>query len=165
MLVDDGLLQRNNGTWTVAGNVSALAIPPTIHALITARLDRLDREERAVIERAAVVGRVFWWGAVAELSPERERPAIGSSLQSLTRKDLIRPDKSELGQEDAFRFSHILIRDAAYSGIPKAVRAELHERFAAWVQARNAETTCIDWRFTSPDARIKLKHLYPAITL
>ena len=139
MLVDDGLLQRNNGTWTVAGNVSALAIPPTIHALITARLDRLDREERAVIERAAVVGRVFWWGAVAELSPERERPAIGSSLQSLTRKDLIRPDKSELGQEDAFRFSHILIRDAAYSGIPKAVRAELHERFAAWVQARTKD--------------------------
>src|SRR5439155_5766006 len=68
-----------------------------------------------------------------------ERPAIGSSLQSLTRKDLIRPDKSELGQEDAFRFSHILIRDAAYSGIPKAVRAELHERFAAWVQARTKD--------------------------
>ncbi|MGH2555994.1 MAG: ATP-binding protein, partial [Actinomycetota bacterium] len=139
MLADEGLLQRSNGSWTVTGDISTLAIPPTIHALITARLDRLEREERAVIERAAVVGRVFWWGAVAELSPEGERPAIGGGLQSLTRKDLIRPDQSELGQEDAFRFSHILIRDAAYSGIPKAVRAELHERLAGWVHARTRD--------------------------
>src|SRR5215208_7109597 len=61
MLVDDGLLARRDGSWEVAGDVSALSIPPTIHALLSARLDRLDDEERAVIERAAVVGRVFWW--------------------------------------------------------------------------------------------------------
>jgi class 3 adenylate cyclase/tetratricopeptide (TPR) repeat protein len=139
MLADDGVLQRTNGSWTVTGDVSALAIPPTIHALITARLDRLETEERAVIERASIIGRVFWWGAVAELSPETERANIGSGLQSLSRKDLIRPDRSELGQEDAFRFSHILIRDAAYNGIPKAIRAELHERFAGWVQARTKD--------------------------
>jgi class 3 adenylate cyclase/tetratricopeptide (TPR) repeat protein len=139
MLADDGILQRTNGSWTVTGDPSTLAIPPTISALVSARLDRLEREERAVIERAAVIGRVFWWGAVADLSPEDERPAIGGGLQSLARKDLIRPDRSELGEEDAFRFSHILVRDAAYNGIPKATRADLHERFARWVQARTKD--------------------------
>jgi tetratricopeptide (TPR) repeat protein len=139
MLADDGLLKRLNGSWAVTGDISSFSIPPTIQALITARLDRLEAEERAVIGRASVIGRVFWWGAVADLSPEEERGGIGSGLQSLSRKDLIRPDRSELGQEDAFSFSHILIRDAAYSGIPKATRAELHERFAAWVQARTKD--------------------------
>jgi class 3 adenylate cyclase/tetratricopeptide (TPR) repeat protein len=133
MLVDDGRLVRNNGSWTVAGDISTLAIPPTIHALITARLDRLDQEERAVIERASVVGRQFSWGAIAELFPPGKREGLGSDLQSLTRKELIRPDRSDLSDEDTFRFAHILIRDAAYHGIPKATRADLHERFAEWV--------------------------------
>jgi class 3 adenylate cyclase/tetratricopeptide (TPR) repeat protein len=139
MLADTGVLQRSNGSWTLTGDLAALAIPPTIHALITARLDRLEGKERAVIERASVIGRVFWWGAVAQLSPEEERAAVSSGLQSLTRKDLIRPDRSEPGEEDAFRFSHILIRDAAYKGIPKATRAELHERFAEWAEAKTSD--------------------------
>jgi class 3 adenylate cyclase/tetratricopeptide (TPR) repeat protein len=137
MLVDDGRLQRSNGSWAVAGDISAETIPPTIHALLTSRLDRLEREERAVIERASVIGRQFWWGAVTELSPEEQRIGVGSRLQALTRKELIRPDRSELSEEDAFRFAHILIRDAAYRGIPKAVRADLHERFADWLEAKS----------------------------
>jgi class 3 adenylate cyclase/tetratricopeptide (TPR) repeat protein len=133
MLVDDGLLRRDNGGWIIAGDSATVDIPPTIHALLTARLDRLDQEERAVIERASVVGRQFWWGAVAELSPDEQRGGLGGRLQSLTRKELIRPDRSDLSGEDTFRFAHILIRDAAYRGIPKAIRADLHERFADWV--------------------------------
>jgi class 3 adenylate cyclase/tetratricopeptide (TPR) repeat protein len=133
MLVDDGRLRRDNGSWTITGDSSTVAIPPTIHALLTARLDRLDQQERAVIERASVVGRQFWWGAVAELSPDEQRGGLGGRLQSLTRKELIRPDRSDLSEEDTFQFAHILIRDAAYRGIPKAIRADLHERFADWV--------------------------------
>jgi class 3 adenylate cyclase/tetratricopeptide (TPR) repeat protein len=140
MLVDDGLLERRDGFWVVTGDLSSLRIPPTIHALLSARIDRLDDEERAVIERAAVIGRVFWWGAVAELSPDEQRPRVGTHLQALTRKQLIAPHRSTLAGEDAFRFAHILGVDAAYSGIPKAARAELHERFAAWV-----ERTRRDW--------------------
>jgi class 3 adenylate cyclase/tetratricopeptide (TPR) repeat protein len=136
MLVDDGLLKPADGRWIVAGDLSHLTIPPTIHAVLTARLDRLEDEERAVIERASVVGRVFWWGAVAELSPAEQRPLVGSHLQSLVRKELIRPGPSEPTEEDAFSFTHILIRDAAYSGIPKSTRAELHERFADWIENR-----------------------------
>jgi tetratricopeptide (TPR) repeat protein len=120
----------------VTGDLSALTIPPTIQSLLTARLDRLTEEERAVVERASIIGRVFWWNAVSELTPEHLRPNIASGLQSLTRKELIRPDRSELGEEDAFRFAHNLVRDAAYGGIPKATRAELHERFAHWIETR-----------------------------
>jgi class 3 adenylate cyclase/tetratricopeptide (TPR) repeat protein len=137
MLVDDGVLQRRNGTWTVAEDLSGLAIPPTINALLTARLDRLERDERAVIERAAIVGRVFSWEAVAWLSPPEDRARVILQLQSLSRKELVRPDYTEIGE--SFRFTHILIRDAAYGAIPKADRAELHERFADFIEAEARE--------------------------
>jgi class 3 adenylate cyclase/tetratricopeptide (TPR) repeat protein len=137
MLVDDGVLRRRNGTWDVVGDLSGLAIPPTIQALLAARLDRLDSAERAVIERAAIVGRVFSWEAVAWLSPAEARPGVILQLQALARKELVAPDYSEIGE--SFRFAHILIRDAAYGAIPKADRAELHERFADFVEAEARE--------------------------
>jgi predicted ATPase/class 3 adenylate cyclase len=139
MLVDDGVLQLSQGRWAIVEDLSRISIPPTIQALLTARLDRLEVNERAVIQRASVVGRVFWWGAVSELSPEELRPSVSSNLQSLIRKELIRPDYSDIRQEDAFRFAHILIRDAAYQGIPKAIRADLHERLSRWIDLRTRD--------------------------
>jgi class 3 adenylate cyclase/tetratricopeptide (TPR) repeat protein len=136
MLVDRGVLQSLKGRWTVTGDLSSITIPPTIHALLTARLDRLEPEERGVIERGSVAGRLFWWGAVSELSPPELRPRIGGCLQSLVRKQLIEPNRSDIGREDAFRFTHILTRDAAYDGIPKSRRAEMHERLADWIEAK-----------------------------
>ncbi len=136
MLVDDGLLVPLDASWSLTGDLSTLSIPPTIHALLTARLDRLADDERAVIERASVIGRVFWWSAVTAMSPEDERSSVGACLQSLTRKELIGPHRSELLDEDAFRFAHILIADAAYRAIPKASRADLHERFAEWLSTK-----------------------------
>jgi tetratricopeptide (TPR) repeat protein len=108
--------------------------PRTIQALIGARLSRLDEGERAVIHRASVVGKIFYWGAVAELSNAEVRPNVGSHLQALLRKELIEPEASTFAGEDAFRFSHVLVRDSAYDSIPKRIRAELHERFAAWLE-------------------------------
>jgi class 3 adenylate cyclase/tetratricopeptide (TPR) repeat protein len=113
-----------------------LEIPPTIQALLAARIDRLATEERAVIERASIEGRMFHRGSVAELLPEQARPRVGSHLMTLVRKELIRPDLATLAGDDGFRFGHILIRDAAYDSIPKRLRAELHERFADWLEAR-----------------------------
>jgi class 3 adenylate cyclase/tetratricopeptide (TPR) repeat protein len=108
-----------------------LAVPDTIQALLSARLDRLAPGERALLEAAAVVGKEFWLNAVLHLSaPEAEVSAL---LQRLVRRGLIQPERSSLPDEDAFRFGHILIRDAAYSGISKEIRAELHERFADWL--------------------------------
>ncbi len=97
-------------------------------------MDRLSQEERLVIRSAAVIGKVFWWGAVAELTPESLRPGVGGALQTLVRKDLIHPEASTFAGEDAFRFHHILIQEAAYRGTPKEARAELHEAFAKWLE-------------------------------
>ena len=135
MLADDELLRpATAGHWESVRDLSDVAVPPTIHALIGARLDRLSTDERAVTRRASIAGKVFWWGAVTELSPPPDRPAVGTHLQTLVRKELIRPERSAMEGEDAFRFHHLLIRDAAYQGTPKVERAELHERFAGWLE-------------------------------
>ena len=134
MLADDELLRPEAGRWKSVRDLSDLAVPPTINALIGARLDRLGRGERAVTRRASVIGKVFWWGAVAELSSPEERPDVGGHLQTLVRKELIQAERSRMEGEDAFRFHHLLIRDAAYQGTPKAERADLHRRFAGWLE-------------------------------
>jgi class 3 adenylate cyclase len=107
-------------------------VPATIQALLQARLDLLGRDERAVIERGAVEGQVFHRGAIAELAPETD---VDAQLPTLIRKELIRPDASMLPQDEAYRFRHLLIRDAAYEALPKQTRADLHERFAEWLDA------------------------------
>ena len=134
MLIDDGFLERNNGEWVATADLSRMSTPNTILALITARLDRLEQQERSVLQRASVIGRVFYWGAVTDLSPQPARTSVGARLQSLLRKELIQPEASPFAGDDAFRFSHILIRDAAYESMPKRTRADLHERFATWLE-------------------------------
>ncbi|HET9322724.1 MAG TPA: AAA family ATPase [Gaiellaceae bacterium] len=106
-------------------------IPPTIQALLAARLDRLDAEERSVLERAAVIGREFTAGAVATLSGGEP---VAPTLLSLVRRELIEPDRSLIPGDDGFRFRHILIRDAAYVGLAKESRAGLHARYAGWLE-------------------------------
>jgi class 3 adenylate cyclase/tetratricopeptide (TPR) repeat protein len=112
-----------------------LEIPPTIQALLSARIDRLEPEERAVIERASIEGRFFHRGTVQALLPESARAGLGGHLLTLVRKELVRPDRSQLPGDDGFRFGHILIREAAYDSMPKKLRAELHERFADWLES------------------------------
>jgi predicted ATPase/class 3 adenylate cyclase len=134
MFIDDGLLRRDDDHWVSTVDLSEVSTPGTIQALIAARLDRLEEDERAVIQRAAVVGKVFYWGAVTELSPEEARRKVGGNLQTLTRKELIVPEPSPFAGDDAFRFSHILIHDTAYGSTPKRMRVDLHERFASWLE-------------------------------
>jgi class 3 adenylate cyclase len=121
------------------GSGETIPVPPSIQALLAARLDRLTLEERAMLETAAVVGRGFWRGAVRDLAPPGLRNAVGTHLMALVRKDLVEPEASTLAHEDAFRFRHVLIRDAAYEGTPKERRAELHERFTGWIGAKAPE--------------------------
>jgi class 3 adenylate cyclase/tetratricopeptide (TPR) repeat protein len=139
MLIDDGLLRREEGRWVPARDLSGVRAPPTIQALLAARLDRLEPAERAVIERAAVEGKVFHDGAVVDLSPDVARPVVTTHLQSLVRKELIRPSRPEFSGQDAFSFRHLLIREAAYEGMPKDIRAELHQRFAGWLERTTGE--------------------------
>ena len=134
MLVDDGVLRRDDGTWRLNGDVAAVRVPPSVSALLAARLDRLSDPERDVLGRASVVGKVFERTAVTELSEAGAQAQVPLRLRTLVRKELIRPDRGALSDDEAYRFRHLLIRDAAYAALPKAVRADLHERFADWLQ-------------------------------
>jgi predicted ATPase/class 3 adenylate cyclase len=139
MLIDEGRLAKVEDHWAPIGDFSDISIPPTIHALLSARLDRLGANEQAVIQRGSVIGKEFWWGAVSELSTEDLRAGLSHHLQALVRKELIQPDQSIFAGEDAFKFGHILIRDAAYQGLPKELRAEMHEVFGGWLEKKTGE--------------------------
>ena len=114
-----------------------VAVPPTIQALLQARLDSLERDLRLVLERGAVEGEVFHQAAITELL---DREDLEAPLDTLVRKDLIRPEPGG----GAYRFRHVLIREAAYAGMGKQVRAGLHERFADWVDREAIGTFDLD---------------------
>ena len=135
MLVENGTLREVDGRWEAATDLSRLAIPPTIHALLTARIDRLSDGERAVVDPASVVGLVFATAALQSLVEDGARRGLASHLRTLSAKELIRPEPGD--EEDTHRFGHILIRDTVYEGLLKRVRATLHERFVAWMDEAN----------------------------
>jgi class 3 adenylate cyclase len=139
MLIDEGLLRRRHGSWIAARDLARVAVPPSIQALLAARVERLGPMERAVLERGSVEGKVFHRGAILQMSPEADRSAVGESLTALVREDLLKPDSTSFADEDAFRFRHQLLRDAAYEGLPKEARSHLHERFAAWLEEKVGE--------------------------
>jgi ATP/maltotriose-dependent transcriptional regulator MalT len=114
--------------------VRSLAVPPTIAALLGARLDLLADEDRVMLECASVVGLEFYPGALRRLVPQKLAGRVDASLDSLQRKQLIGPTVSTFALEDAYRFEHMLIRDAAYGSLLKRRRAELHEAFADWIE-------------------------------
>jgi class 3 adenylate cyclase len=117
-------------------------VPPTLRALLAMRLDQLDEPERGVLERGAVEGELFHRGTVRALAPEETE--VMPQLAALVRRDLIRPDRPQLPRQDAYRFSHLLIRDAAYDALPKAARADLHQRFAGWLEEHGQSLVELD---------------------
>jgi class 3 adenylate cyclase/tetratricopeptide (TPR) repeat protein len=117
-------------------------VPATLRALLAARLDQLDERERSVLERGAVEGELFHRGPVQALGPEEAE--VTPRLAALVRRDLVRPDLPVLPGEDAYRFRHLLIRDAAYEALPKATRAELHHRFAKWLEKHGRSLVELD---------------------
>jgi predicted ATPase len=127
MLIDDEVVGAGQGDRTGVDGQSAMAVPPTIQALIAARLDRLDEGERVVIEAASIEGKEFARDRVEALVDDGRSESLDARLRALIRKDLIRPAGATA---DTFRLRHQLIRDGAYNGIPKRLRADLHERFA-----------------------------------
>ena len=133
MLIDEGLLRHDNGSWTVADELADLPVPPTIHALLAARLEALPDEEQALLSHASVEGTSFHRGALEDLAPASLEHSLERSLTSLVRRDLLRPDRASFPDDEGFRFRHMLIRDAAYRSLSKEMRGELHERFAAWL--------------------------------
>ena len=117
-------------------------VPPTIQALLAARLDQLEAAERAVLERGSVEGRIFHRGAALALAEGDGH--IDQRLLALVRKELVRPVRPQFQDDDAYRFRHLLIRDAAYDALPKATRAALHRRFADWLEEHADQVVELD---------------------
>jgi tetratricopeptide (TPR) repeat protein len=130
MLIDDDVLRREDGRWVPTRDLTGVAIPLTVEALLRARLDRLDDGVRMTIERASIEGQVFHRNSVIALSEEHVRPRVTTDLERLTALEFIRPAQAAFVGDAAYRFRHILIRDVAYSATTKKLRAELHERLA-----------------------------------
>jgi class 3 adenylate cyclase/tetratricopeptide (TPR) repeat protein len=116
-------------------------VPPTLRALLAARLDQLEEPERRVLECGAVEGELFHRGTIHALA---EETGVTPRLAALVRRDFVRPDQPILPGEEAYRFRHLLIRDAAYDALPKATRADLHRRFAAWLEERGQSLVELD---------------------
>lgn len=136
MLIDDGRLAPTDGGLIPVGDLEDITVPPGIHALLAARLELLGADERAMLGRAAVMGQTFYVGALTELSSPDLVPKLPSMLLELMRKELVRPSRSDFRDEETFEFRHLLIRDAAYDSVTKGSRADLHARFADWLESR-----------------------------
>jgi len=136
MLLEEGVLQRTDRGWVASKELSSVSVPPSIQALLGARLEQLPVGEREIIESASVIGKIFWRNALVDLCAGGA--AVDGGLMSLMRKELIRPERSSFIDDDAFSFRHILTRDAAYDSMPKESRSRQHERFAIWLAEKVA---------------------------
>jgi class 3 adenylate cyclase/tetratricopeptide (TPR) repeat protein len=138
MLVDSGVLHAEGDRWVWSAAAGEIAMPPTIHALLEARVDQLARSERAAVEPASVIGLEFAQPAVEALVPAGFRSAVGEQLQSLTRRQFIRPVVAT-EEHERYRFHHLLVRDTVYNGLLKRTRATLHAEFVRWADLVNAD--------------------------
>ncbi|HEX5591552.1 MAG TPA: adenylate/guanylate cyclase domain-containing protein [Candidatus Limnocylindrales bacterium] len=136
MLQETGAIRQEGGRWVSIRGSDAISIPPTVQALVAARLDALAAEERAVIEPASVIGMSFAEEAIAELVDADLRDRLVEDLGALVAKQLVRPATSE---DVVYRFGHLVIRDTTYGSLLKRIRARLHERFVLWAERVNRE--------------------------
>src|SRR5438874_2921865 len=128
-LIDRGVLQRENGGWTCAELPEGFEVPDTVQAVLAARIDLLPAAEKAALQAAAVIGRVFWTGPVYELVGGE--PGFGL----LAERDFVRRRAgSSLSGEREYAIKHALTREVAYASLPKARRAQLHAAFARWLE-------------------------------
>ena len=132
-LIDEGLLVVTDGRWRAVAGIDEVEIPDTVQAVLLARLDLLAPEEKRVAQRAAVVGRVFWDGAVERLAGVDD---VDAALQTLRRRELVLDrSSSALAGQNEFIFKHVLIRDVAYASLPRKERGRAHAELATWIEA------------------------------
>ena len=138
MLADHGLLV--DGRW-MGWDDAEIEIPATLQALLASRLDLLDPTPRLVLERASVEGRRFRIAAIRALAPEVSLEEVGAAIAALDRRGLVQPEDEAGGR---WRFAHALVLEAAYRGLSKELRSELHERLADWLSEEDADQADVD---------------------
>ena len=136
-LIDEGLLAREGDQWSAREGIDEVEIPDTVQAVILARLDLLSGEEKRVAQRAAVVGRTFWDGPLAEVPGVED---LDAALQTLRRREFVveRVSSSIAGQTE-FTFKHVLLHDVAYESLPRRDRGRAHVEAAAWIERTSGE--------------------------
>src|SRR5262249_9601777 len=128
-LIDSGVLQRRNGGWSCSGLPKGFDVPDTVHAVLAARIDLLPAAEKAALQAASVIGRVFWTGPVYELLDAAPDFGVLEEREFVRR----RAGSSLAGQRE-YVIKHALTREVAYGSLPKAKRAQLHTAFARWLE-------------------------------
>ncbi|HEY3068702.1 MAG TPA: adenylate/guanylate cyclase domain-containing protein [Gaiellaceae bacterium] len=138
MLQDRGFLRRDDGAWRFEGS-DDLPLPESVQGIVAARLDSLSHEEKTLAQDAAVIGKVFWAGAVAAVGG-KERGAIEEWLHALSRKEFVRRERrSSVAGEEQYIFLHVLVRDVAYGQIPRGSRSSKHRAAAEWIASLSAD--------------------------
>ena len=133
-LIDEGHLVRDGERWRALDEIEQVVIPDTVQAVLAARFDLLDVQDKRVLQAAAVVGRVFWPGPVALLG-HLPNDAVDASLRTLEDRELVlsRLTSSLAGQQELI-FKHVLIRDVAYESLPRRDRTDAHAAVAGWIE-------------------------------
>src|SRR5207245_10861255 len=138
MLDDRGLLTRRGGALEIATDAE-ITVPESVHAVIAARLDTLAPDRKALVHDAAVIGKVFWAGALAAMG-HASKESVLTGLHELVRKALVRRARTSSIEEDVeYVFWHVLVRDVAYGQIPRAARARKHVTAAEWIERSAGE--------------------------
>jgi class 3 adenylate cyclase/tetratricopeptide (TPR) repeat protein len=138
LLRDKGLVVKKGSSWELREGAE-VPFPDSVQALIAARLDTLSSDTKSMLADAAVVGKVFWAGAVAQMG-ERDLTAVTDTLRELSRKELVRPARrSSIEGEAEYAFWHVLARDVAYGQLPRASRASRHVAAARWIESKASE--------------------------
>jgi class 3 adenylate cyclase/tetratricopeptide (TPR) repeat protein len=138
LLRDRDLLVRRGSSWELREG-SEVPFPESVQALIAARLDTLDPDAKSLLADAAVIGKVFWAGAVSAMG-ERDPQQVTAMLRELSRKELVRPARqSSMAGEAEYVFWHVLARDVAYNQLPRASRANRHAAAAGWIESKVPE--------------------------
>jgi class 3 adenylate cyclase/tetratricopeptide (TPR) repeat protein len=136
-LIDDGNVVCTDGRWKARRGIAEVEIPDNVQSVILARLDLLSPDEKRVAQRAAVVGRVFWDGAVARLAGVGDLDAV---LRTLRRRELVLERlSSSIGGQAEYIFKHVLIRDVAYESLPRRERSAAHVETATWIEETSGE--------------------------
>jgi class 3 adenylate cyclase len=133
-LIDQGVLALEDGRWTVRELPASFKVPDSVRAVLAARIDLLGADEKAALQAASVIGRIFWTGPIYELLPK-----TSPDFRVLEERDFVRRGSgSSIAGETEFAFKHQLTREVAYASLPKTKRARLHAQFAAWLESFGA---------------------------
>ena len=135
LLKDRDLLERAGSSWQLREGAE-VPFPESVQALIAARLDTLEPDAKSLLADAAVIGKVFWAGAVTAMG-DRDPTTVTAMLRELSRKELVRPARqSSMAGEAEYAFWHVLARDVAYNQLPRASRATRHVAAASWIESK-----------------------------